>query len=453
VGKRTATEEHLSHFNTTLHQKALHRKAKTDAREEMKHARRIIDPSEADFRIKPLLDQDDAMLIKRLALKKVLSFNESSVELQQLNVLIGPNAAGKTNLIEVIGLLQAAPTNLVSAILRGGGIRQWLWLGDRVPSPIATIECELNLSRGRQVGPLIYELQFSEADGSFVILQEELRKSSHRGNGKTPEPFFTRSFNKATFSAESSQVNGAQAQTVSLPTTEPILAQFKNPVDPTPITEVGNHLAQIRIFREFKTGLGSPVRYGISTTSPKDVLMDGSDNLALVLHELDFQGLHERIRDYLRRFCDRFEDVKVSVGEGMARTYLREAGLVEMLSAIRMSDGTLKFLALLAALFHPKPPQLMCIEEPEIGLHPDALHLVAEALVEASRSMQLIVTTHSDALIDALSDQPESVLVCERDFENGTQFQRLSKKKLNSWLRDYTLGQLWRKGEIGGGRW
>jgi len=198
--------------------------------------------------------------------------------------------------------------------------------------------------------------------------------------------------------------------------TESVLSQFKNPVDPTPITEVGNHFARIRIFREFRTGPQSPSRYGVSTSAPKDGLVDGSDNLALVLHELDFLGVHDRIRDYLRRFCERFEDVKVSVGEVLARTFLREVGLAEMLSAIRMSDGTLKFLSLLAALFHPVPPPLMCIEEPEVGLHPDALQLVAEALVEASQSMQLIVTTHSDALIDSLSHRPETILVCERDF-------------------------------------
>jgi predicted ATPase len=67
--------------------------------------------------------------------------------------------------------------------------------------------------------------------------------------------------------------------------------------------------------------------------------------------------------------------------------------------------------------------------------------------------MQLIVTTHSDALVDALTDQPESVLVCERDFDNGTHMKRLSKEHLKDWLEHYTLGQLWRRGEIGGGRW
>ena len=67
--------------------------------------------------------------------------------------------------------------------------------------------------------------------------------------------------------------------------------------------------------------------------------------------------------------------------------------------------------------------------------------------------MQIVVTTHSEALVDAFSDHPESVLVCERDFDNGTQFKRLSKQSLKGWLERYSLGELWRKGEIGGGRW
>src|SRR5579863_8577744 len=102
------------------------------------------------------------MLINRLVLRKLLSFRDSTIELGQLNVLIGPNAVGKSNLIEVVGLLQAAPAGFASAILRGGGVRQWIWLGDRVAAPIAEVECQLSLTRGRQVGPVEYGLQFSE---------------------------------------------------------------------------------------------------------------------------------------------------------------------------------------------------------------------------------------------------------------------------------------------------
>ena len=125
---------------------------------------------------------------------------------------------------------------------------------------------------------------------------------------------------------------------------------------------------------------------------------------------------------------------------------------MEPIFSIRLSDGTLKFLCLLAVLLHPEPPPLVCLEEPEIGLHPDALKLVAEALLEASTRSQLIVTTHSADLVDALSDHPEAVVVCERDFDYGTQFKRLKREELDVWLKRYRLGELWRKGEIGGNR-
>ena len=126
---------------------------------------------------------------------------------------------------------------------------------------------------------------------------------------------------------------------------------------------------------------------------------------------------------------------------------------MEPLVVLRLSDGTLKFLCLLAVLLGTEPPPLICIEEPEVGLHPEAIQIVAEALVDASERTQLIVTTHSEALVDALSESPEDVLVTERDFDNGTQFRRLERKQLALWLERYSLGGLWRKGELGGNRW
>jgi len=80
------------------------------------------------------------MLIKRLTLQKLFSFKDSAIELRELNVLIGPNAVGKSNLIEAIGLLQAAPSSLSTAILRAGGVRQVAWLGDPAGSPVASLD-------------------------------------------------------------------------------------------------------------------------------------------------------------------------------------------------------------------------------------------------------------------------------------------------------------------------
>ena len=103
-------------------------------------------------------------------------------------------------------------------------------------------------------------------------------------------------------------------------------------------------------------------------------------------------------------------------------------------------------------LLNPTPPPLICLEEPEIGLHPDIMPTLADLLREASARTQLIVTTHSDALVDALTQTPDAVLVCEKT-NAATTLKRLDRDTLSIWLKDYTLGQLWRSGEIGGNRW
>ena len=120
--------------------------------------------------------------------------------------------------------------------------------------------------------------------------------------------------------------------------------------------------------------------------------------------------------------------------------------------ATRLSDGTLRYLCLLAILCDPEPPPLICIEEPELGLHPDILPKLADRLVAASERTQLIVTTHSDILVDAMTERPEAVVVCEKH-EGRTEMKRLRKEDLAAWLGKYRLGQLWIDGQLGGKRW
>ncbi len=376
------------------------------------------------------------MLLRKVKLENLLSFRNTEVELRGLNVLIGANASGKSNLIEAIGLLQAAPVDLSAAILRLGGVRVVCSLA--VPSPVAAIECY-----GISDEPLKYRLEFSEEAEGFLIHRESLSLSAPDAVNGGEENYFRRVAGTVSFGNEVSKIPSAQS----------IFELYKSPADPTPITRIGRWFEGIRIYREFLTTGDSRVRIGASTSTRKEFLHDGGGNLALVLLDMVFKGLHEQIQAYLRRFCDRFNDVRIGLDGPIAKTYIEESGLLRPLVSWRLSDGTLKFLCLLAVLLQQELPPLICIEEPEVGLHPEAVQIVADALVQASERTQLIVTTHSEALIDALSDRPEDVLVTERDFDNSTQFRRLDKEQLSLWLERYSLGQLWRKGEIGGTRW
>ena len=155
-----------------------------------------------------------------------------------------------------------------------------------------------------------------------------------------------------------------------------------------------------------------------------------------------------RLQSIVKQFLPRFERLSIKVEAGTVQVFMHEAGLKTPTPAVRLSDGTLRFLGLLAILLSPSPAPLICIDEPEMGLHPDAIHLLAELMIDASKCTQLIVTTHSDVLISALTEQAESVLVCENT--QGTRIKALESEKLKFWLDRYRLGDLWRMGELGG---
>ena len=176
-----------------------------------------------------------------------------------------------------------------------------------------------------------------------------------------------------------------------------------------------------------------------------------ASNLGLVLNRLRGDPVvKRRILSALQALYEGIDDYDVQIEGGTVQVFFHEGKFT--VPATRLSDGTLRYLCLLTILCHPKPPPLVCIEEPELGLHPDIIPKLAELLKEASERTQLIVTTHSDVLVDAMTDMPECVLVAEKT-ENGTTLTRLDGEKLKPWLEKYRLGQLWTRGEIGGTRW
>lgn len=181
---------------------------------------------------------------------------------------------------------------------------------------------------------------------------------------------------------------------------------------------------------------------------PTGALLPDARNLGLLLNRLENSDAGPVLNAILRRFLPRLRRVTTLVESNAISVFFHEEGLKAPVPSTRISDGTMSFLALAATLLSPDPPSLLCVEEPELGLHPDAMTLVAELLVRASDRMQLVVTTHSDALVSALTDHVESVLVCEH--LGGTRFKRMEAGRLAHWLDKYRLGELWRIGELGG---
>ena len=181
-----------------------------------------------------------------------------------------------------------------------------------------------------------------------------------------------------------------------------------------------------------------------------DRLEEDFSNLGLFLSRLrKTPKAKAAILDGLKESLRRVTDFEPVVEGGTVQVFFSEGDF--SVPATRLSDGTLRYLCLLAILCDPDPPPLICIEEPELGLHPDILPKLADLLVQASQRTQLIVTTHSDLLVDAMTEHPEAVVVCEKH-DGKTEMRRLKKQELTTWLGRYRLGQLWTRGQIGGTR-
>jgi predicted ATPase len=230
-----------------------------------------------------------------------------------------------------------------------------------------------------------------------------------------------------------------------------ILAQRRDPELYPEITYLAETYEKWRIYREWSFGRNTVFREPQRADMRNDRLEENFSNLGLFLSRLRKtpKAKHAMLAG-LADLYDGLTDFDAIVEGGSVQIFFTEGDF--SIPATRLSDGTLRYVCLLAILCDPEPPPLICIEEPELGLHPDILPKLADLLVAAAARTQLIVTTHSDILVDALTEEPESVVVCEKH-EGCTQMQRLKKADLSKWLGKYRLGQLWIDGQLGGKRW
>ena len=242
---------------------------------------------------------------------------------------------------------------------------------------------------------------------------------------------------------------------VRMPATRSILSERRDPARYPELADLASFYEGLRSYREPLLGRLSAPRAPQATDLPNDHLLADGSNLALILGRLRLDPpVMRTIVEKLRDVYASVDDIETKTEGGTIQVFLQDGGFP--LPARRISDGTMRFLCLLVVLCDPSPPPVVLIEEPELGLHPDAIGALADLLRDASERMQLIVTTHSEALVDRFSDTPEAVLVVDKaePSEGGsTRVRRLDQESLKEWLAEFSLGRLWRMGEIGGNRW
>ena len=388
--------------------------------------------------------------IQRLRMPGLLSFppDMGFFDMQSLNILIGPNASGKSNFIETLGLLSALPTDFAAVIRDGGGAEEWLWKG--TPRGVhATIELE-TAPRYETGLPLKYRLSFATIGPRVNITDEAVEEASSQP-GVQPYFYYTFQQGRPVINIRVRTPDGRTPERAlqwdNRSLDQSVLAQRKDPDLYPELHWLGGMFLAIQSFREWTFGRYGDLRRPQRADLPELWLLPDCSNLALVLNQIEHK-VGPTFDDHLRRFFPRFKRMTTMISGGTVQFFLHESDFAAPIPATRLSDGTIRFVALLATLLSPTPPRLVCVEEPELGLHPDAVASLADLLVEASERMQLVVTTHSDALVSALTNQPEAIVACERPGA-GTELRRLDPEKLASWLEEYRLGDLWRMGELG----
>ncbi len=348
-------------------------------------------------------------------------------ELKDLNVFISGNGAGKSNFLDFFRLLRAMMelslpglhnANLQAFISDGGGIGNFLFNGPKVTGQIEIEIFFCNSGYRFKLAPI--------AGDNVLIYDEEI-------------------FNKHSNTAWQ-KIGGGYAK--------PNLLNKKNKR-----AGKNGHNAAYDIYEAIKswgiyhfhdTGKTASMRRAEIVEDDDFLRFDGT-NIAPFLLRLKQENpkSYKDIIEAIRLITPFFDDflLKPDRNEKVRLDWKQKNSDYPMRPHL-FSDGTLRFICLATALLQPEPPATMIIDEPELGLHPYAIEILAEMINAASNQTQLIVSTQSSALVDFF--EPEDIVVVKRK-QGASVFKRQNAKKLNHWLEEYSLGDLWRKDIIVGG--
>ena len=343
---------------------------------------------------------------------------------RSLNILIGPNGVGKSNFISFFRMMSwalANQDNLAFYVGQQGGASKLLHDG-----PNKTREIEAELTIRSDVGENQYAFRLFFAAGDTLIFADERYRFSRAGFKGGVAPW---------------QETGAGHSGPQLP------AKSGENMTARVILDI---LRRIVVYQFHNTSDTARIR-GKWAVNDNRYLKEDAGNIAPFLHRLrERENWHyRRIVDNIRLILPFFSDFELIDEYGHILLAWRELGSDQIFDASQASDGMLRVIALVALLLQPEEslPDVLILDEPELGLHPYAITVVGGLIGAVSNSVQVIVATQSTALVDCF--QPEDIVVVERE-DRKSVFQHLDSEKLGGWLEDYSLSELWEKNVLGG---
>lgn len=335
--------------------------------------------------------------------------------LSGLNVLIGANGSGKTNFIrffELLGNIMDPNKGLQNYISARGRADAFLFRGMKV-----TPELKAHLKFGLNE----YKFTLKAADDRSLFFAQE------------SAPFEGPMYG----AIENDQGSGHR---------ESQIARLHGSAS---LKWVFETIRDWRVYHFHDTSPSAPVM-GLSNIVDNDVLHSNASNLAAFLMKMaqDKPEHYAQIEETVRQVAPFFGAfVLKEVSPGQTQLLWKDRYSDLLYYPHQLSDGTLRYICLATLLLQPNPSATIIVDEPELGLHPYAIKLLASLLHDAAQRSQLIVSTQASLLLDELS--PEQVVAVSHQ-DGETRLERQSPEKLSDWLHEYTLGQLWEKNELGG---
>ncbi len=364
--------------------------------------------------------------LKRIELRGFKSIKNLDMELRDLNILIGANGAGKSNLISFFKMLNE---------MMGGRLQQHIGASGRAQTllhfgPKITLQMEARLEFDGEKGVNTYALRLFHAAGDTLVFAEETLRFQRRGRSNPVEKQLGAGHQETAIS-EAASSDDSVAKTLRY------------------------LLNRCRVYHFHDTSSTARARqYGY--IGDNSWLMPDAGNIAAVLYRLRSEkdnAAYQTIIKTIRLIAPFFDDFDLEPSGPDRRDIIlnwRQCGSDQLFGPHQISDGTLRAICLIVLLLMPEEerPGLIIVDEPELGLHPYALNVIASLFKQAALHTQVLVSTQSSAFLDNFD--PEDVIIVERD-KQESRFRRLEEVELESWLEEYSLGEVWEKNVMGGG--
>jgi predicted ATPase len=409
-------------------------------------------------------------MIKSITFENFFSFREpTTIELNaKVNILVGINGSGKSNFLKAIRFLYESISGIgvEKIFLRDwGGFNAVANFNESKADTIKLIyifDCNIlnyiNKGKGHLfTSNLVYEISIHKAGVTSYYLAEKLY---NEGEEEDSNQFLYLKMDNGMGIISTIEDNQNKIQHypqtdkgISFKGQELVLRQISDPYRFLPLYTLKLAIDSIAVYDYFDTTPGSRIRQNSFDGIETRLLFTG-ENLVQILSRIkNHHSLqYEEIETLLTKVNPNFKDINFDkLGNNFYLT-LREKKLAQTVGIAQISDGTLRYLLLLSILLNPERGGLVTLDEPEIGLHPDMINTIAEAIKKASGNhSQLIIATHSPQLLNSFDI--DDVLVFEKDDNNKTIVTRKTEEDFEDWNDNFLVGQLWLRGKIGGKRW